>query len=353
MIAGCMQRIFLGTTLAVALTSGFAEACTRGIFIADSGTVITLRSMDWKGPIGSNLWAFPRGMARDGAAGPGSIRWTSKYGSVTASAFDAATADGMNEKGLVANLLYLSESVYPTAGAGDPRKPLSVSVWTQYVLDNFATVAEAVTALQAEPFYVVPVTSPDGQAGTVHLSISDPTGDSAVFEYVEGKLVIHHGKEFKVMTNSPTYDQQLALNAYWAQIGGLAMLPGTNRAADRFVRASFYLDAIPKNVDDLTAIASAFSVIRNTSVPLGISTPDQPNISSTQWRSVSDQTHRRYYFETATTPNVFWVDLADMDFSENAAVKRLMLTDGSIHAGNTASAFEPAPAFEFLAATPN
>lgn len=48
------------------------------------------------------------------------------------------------------------------------------------------------------------------------------------------------------MTNSPTFDQQLALNTYWQQIGGTVMLPGTNRASDRFARASFYTQAIPK-----------------------------------------------------------------------------------------------------------
>ena len=38
---------------------------------------------------------------------------------------------------------------------------------------------------------------------------------SAIFEYVHGKLVIHHGKEYQVMTNSPIYDQQIAINEYW------------------------------------------------------------------------------------------------------------------------------------------
>ena len=36
--------------------------------------------------------------------GPLSVKWTSRYGSVIASAWDIATADGMNEKGLVANV---------------------------------------------------------------------------------------------------------------------------------------------------------------------------------------------------------------------------------------------------------
>ena len=41
------------------------------------------------------------------------------------------------------------------------------------------------------------------------------------------------------MTNSPIFSEQLALDKYWKQIGGTVMLPGTNRAADHFARASF------------------------------------------------------------------------------------------------------------------
>ena len=65
-------------------------------------TVLTARSMDWKTEIDANLWFFPRGISRDGQVGPLSVKWTSRYGSVIASAWDIATADGMNEKGLVA-----------------------------------------------------------------------------------------------------------------------------------------------------------------------------------------------------------------------------------------------------------
>jgi len=328
-----------------------AGACTRAVYLGPQETIITVRSMDWMSDLGSNLWAFPRGMQRDGAAGPTSIRWTSKYGSVVASAFEAVTADGMNEKGLVANLLYLAESEYVQPSPGDRRLPMSISAWTQYILDNFATVAEAVTAIRKEPFYVIPVMSPDGHAGTVHLSISDSTGDSAIFEYVGGKLVIHHGRQFQVMTNSPVYDRQLALNEYWKQIGGTTMLPGTNRAADRFVRASFYINAIPKTSNDAEAVAAAFSVIRNASVPLGITTPGQPNISSTIWRTVSDHKNRRYYFESTRSPSVFWVNLADMDFAAGKPTKKLTLTGGAIFAGNAAAQFHPAEPFTFLPAT--
>jgi penicillin V acylase-like amidase (Ntn superfamily) len=343
--------------LAVSLAAGIAlpsvstKACTRAVYLGSENTIVTVRSMDWANEIGSNLWILPRGRSHDGAAGPRSLRWTSRYGSVIATAFDAATADGMNEKGLVANLLYLAESDYPTPATNDPRLPLCISVWAQYVLDNFATVSEAVAALKAEPFYVVPVMSPDGHEGTVHLSLSDSSGDSAILEYVGGKLVIHHGREFQVMTNSPIYDQQLALNAYWKQIGGTVMLPGTSRAADRFARASFYINAIPQTSKIEEAIASCFGVIRNASVPLGITTPGQPNISSTLWRSVSDHKNRRYFFESTRSPSVFWVDLADVPFASGQPVRKLMVTDGSVYSGNTAGKFVPSEPFTFLAAT--
>src|SRR5262245_11424237 len=86
------------------------NACTRAVYLGSDGTVITGRNMDWVEDMRSNLWAFPRGMQRDGAAGPNSIKWTSKYGSVITAAYDFATTDGMNEKGLVANVLYLAPS---------------------------------------------------------------------------------------------------------------------------------------------------------------------------------------------------------------------------------------------------
>jgi choloylglycine hydrolase len=302
--------------------------------------------MDWKEDSRSNLWIFPRGMQRNGEIGKNPLKWTSKYGSVIASAYDISSTDGMNEKGLVANLLWLAESAYPE---WDGKKPgLSIAAWVQYMLDSFATVDEAVAEMQKGTFEVVSDMMPDGsRMATLHLSISDATGDNAIFEYINGKLVIHHDRSYQVMTNSPVFDQQLALNDYWKNIGGLTFLPGTNRAADRFVRASYYVNVIPKVEDTRIAIASVFSVIRNTSVPYGISTPNEPNISSTRWRTVADQKNKVYYFESTLYPNVVWVDFKDIDLSEKAPVKMLNLVAGNNFAGNTAKDFVEAKPFVF------
>jgi len=323
------------------------QACTRVVYQGPNNTIITARSMDWKEDLKSELWIFPRGMERNGEIGKNPLKWKSKYGSVIASAYNISSTDGMNEKGLVANLLWLAESEYP---AWDGKKPgLSIAAWVQYMLDNFETVSEAVAYLEKGTFEVVSDQMPDGsRLATLHLSISDATGDNAIFEYIKGKLVIHHDKSYQVMTNSPIFDQQLALNDYWKNIGGLTFLPGTNRAADRFVRASYYINVIPKTDDQRIATASVFSVIRNTSVPYGITTPSEPNISSTRWRTVSDHKNKIYYFESTLYPNTFWVNFKDVNFAERAPIKKLKLTEGETYAGNTADKFVESAPFKFL-----
>lgn len=334
--------------------------CTRALYVSDDNLVITGRNMDWKEDMFTNLYIFPRGIKRSGAQMNNPINWTSKYASLIASSYEAGSSDGMNERGLVANLLYLVESSYPPAVNTKPN--LVISMWLQYVLDNFSSVNEAVSALSAEPYNLIPVTLPNGDLSPLHLSISDSSGDSAIFEYIDGKLCIHHNKKYKVMTNSPAYNEQLALNEYWSQIGGLTFLPGTNRASDRFVRASFFLDVISKKIAPqyiksvpnesfrYQAVAEVLSLMRAVSVPLSITTPEEPNISSTIWRTISDHTNLVYYFDSATRPNAFWVDFNKIDLKEGAPVQKLSLQNGEIYAGEVSAEFQASKPFEFLQA---
>jgi penicillin V acylase-like amidase (Ntn superfamily) len=340
-----------------------AAACTRTLYVGSDNTVITGRNMDWEEDMASNLWVFPAGISRDGAAGARSIRWVSKYGSVVVSGYEAGSADGLNERGLVANLLYLAESDY---GKPDESRPfLSIAAWPQYVLDNYATVAEAVGALRKEPFNMLAPALPNGAAAALHLAISDASGDSAIFEYVAGKLTIHHGKQYTVMTNSPVYAEQLALNEYWKGIGGLTFLPGTSRAADRFARASFLLGEVPKQIDPAyirgvpqrsfayQAVAGVLSVQRAVSVPLGVTTPGQPNVASTIWRTASDQKNLVYYFDSATRPNTFWVSLAKLNLKRGAPIRKLTIQDGEVFSGEVSAHFKDAEPFKFLQALSN
>lgn len=336
-----MKRVIL-PLLAVVTLAGIAseaEACTRAVYLGPGGMTVTGRTMDWREDPLTNLYLFPRGIERRGGNGANAVRWTSKYGSLAAAGYDIGIADGMNEKGLVANLLFLPESVYDRPG--DTRPVMGLSIWTQYVLDNFATVSEAVAELRKEAFRIDAPDLPNGVKSRLHMAISDPSGDSAILEYVDGKLKIHHGRQYQVLTNSPTYDRMLAIEDYWRQIGGLVMLPGTNRAPDRFVRASFYIDAVEQSPDPAIAVPAVMSVMRNVSVPYGISTPAQPHIASTRWRTICDQKNRVYYFEPTLGMEVFHVDLSAVDFAPGSGERVLRLTGGERYAGDATARFRP------------
>lgn len=326
-----------------------SNTCTRVVYKGPNNTVITARSMDFAMDIPANLWLFPKGMERNGSTGSNTIKWTSKYGSIATSSWDIAVSDGMNERGLVANMLWLVSSQYPEfSKEGKSKKGLAVSLWAQYALDNFASVSEAVAHFRKEPFVVVTDFIPGtDKFTTIHLSLSDAKGDNAILEYIGGKLVIHHDPSYTVMTNDPVFDEQLAINAYWKGIPGNIFLPGTNRAADRFVRASYYIKAIPQTDNTRVAIAGAFSVIRQCSVPYGISTEGFPNLSTTRWRIVADQKNLVYYFEDALSPNAIWVDLNKLDFSEKGKVRKLALDKNEVYAGETSDKFIESKPFVF------
>lgn len=342
----------LSLVLILCLLIGYSiesMACTRVVYKGPNNTILTGRTMDFSLEIPANQWIFPRGMKRSGEVGKNSIEWVSKYGSLGVSTWDIAIADGMNEKGMVANLLWLVESNYPAFNKEGDKKGMAISLWAQYVLDNFATVAEAVEELSKESFAIVSDFIPGtDKFTTVHLSISDATGDSAILEYINGKLVIHHDPSYTVMTNDPPYEQQLAIAKYWEKIPGKTFLPGSVTAADRFVRASFFINAIPQTDNTRVAVAGVFSVIRNVSVPYGFEIEGYPNLSSTRWRCVADQKNLVYYFETALTPNTFWVDLKKIDFSENTGVRKLDLSGNKTYSGEVSAAFKQSPPLKFL-----
>jgi choloylglycine hydrolase len=338
-----------GVVLSLALAAPHAtEACTRAVYFGLEGQTVTGRTMDWfMSDMDTNMWLYPRGLERNSnTAAP--LVWTSKYGSVVTTVFEGVATDGMNEAGLVANMLYLVESDYPPAVEGDTRPTMPITAWAQYVLDNFATTAEAVEALRKEEFRMVTVAAPTGEPGTVHLSISDASGDSAIFEYLDGKLVIHHSRDYQIMTNSPTFDQQLALDAYWKNIGGSVMLPGTNRAADRFARASYYINEATQTADPRRAVATVFSVMRNASVPIGVKIPGQPNIADTLWLTVSDQKNKVYYYQDTNSPSILWANLNTMDFSEGSGPRRLTMDGNPDLAGDQSANFQPADLFKFM-----
>jgi choloylglycine hydrolase len=302
--------------IAIGLVStSSAFPCTRVLWSAGDGQVFVGRTQDWTEKANSAFRVYPRGIERTGAVAENPHKWTSKYGSLVITGYDLATHEGVNEKGLSAQILYLAgESDY---GKRDPKlEGVNVTQWVQYFLDNYATAAEAVEAQKTFAFQIDSLILPNGFPTLVHLSLSDKSGDSAVIEYIGGKPVVYHDKRFTVMTNEPTYDKQIENLKQYRTFGGDKPLPGERTPTDRFVRAAYYANGLPTPANREEGAAFIFSVIRNVSVPFGKADPNKPNVSSTIFRTVMDLTGGRYYFESTYAPNVVWIDYDKIDFSK-------------------------------------
>ena len=320
--------------------------CSRIEWTADGQPVLVGRNMDWTERMGTKLYVMPKGIERDGLVDENPLEWTSKYGSVATVVWDCATTDGLNEAGLSTNILYLAEARY---GERDLSRPgLSIALWGQYFLDTCATVAEAVEAaklMQIQPIQLihrgVKVDAP------MHLSLSDASGDSAIIEILDGEPHIHHGPQYTVMTNSPPYEEQLVLLKQYEGLGGSKPIPGTMEAEDRFARGAFYLTKLPEPRSYQEAVAGVLSVIRNMATPLGANDPERPNISATIWRTISDCTNKRYFFEFCDMPNVVWTHLENLDLSEGASVRMFDLSSDLEAAGEISGKFQPVEPVEF------
>ena len=249
-------------TLAFMATPGLA--CSRFLWNTNKLAVLAGRTMDWPESTEPILALFPRGLQRDGGKAGTEVvvkenaaKWTSKYGSLVTMIYGIGAADGVNEKGFAIHMLYLNATDF---GVRDKSRPgVHAGLWGQYLLDNAANVNEAIELL--DKFQVVMVEA-HGHKANVHLALEDASGDSAIIEYIGGKPVVHHGRQFTIMTNDPAYDQQLELlkKQDFSKPSRDMPLPGNVNPADRFQRIAYYSAMLPEPKNEREAVASVLSI---------------------------------------------------------------------------------------------
>jgi len=291
--------------------------------------------MDWEHSFEDYLIVNPRGHVMDGGLNDSSLQnhWKSKYGSVvtsvngwlstkvssyTGNAFDFVrdgATDGINEAGLAAHVLYLEATEYPlNIGA-----PVGVTYmrWTRFLLDNFATVDEAVDGMRGVQIANVhirePGTSEDGASLGAHVAIEDASGDSAIFEVINGSVVVHHGRSanYTVLTNDPPFPEQLEGLKRYKAFGGEAPLPGDTSSVDRFVRMAYFMQHLPDNRNVTLMTGFLNSVIKNAAVPHGAPYAGDQTYP-TWWTSIVDFQHRVYYWNWAMNQNMIHVNLSSL-----------------------------------------
>ena len=136
----CARGAASAASGAVAMVAPFAaEACSRAVYFGEEGQTVTGRTMDWfVTDMDTNMWLYPRGLERtSNTANP--LVWTSKYGSVVTTIYEGASADGMNEAGLVAkepNPLDARGSVVSLTDDGRDVLAANREVWAATVIER-------------------------------------------------------------------------------------------------------------------------------------------------------------------------------------------------------------------------
>lgn len=332
---------------AIALGAHEAGACTRVLYKGTDNILIVGRSLDWKTPIPTNLYVYPRGMKKVSSDQPRHISWTSKYGAVYAVGYDGGITEGMNEKGLVVNGLFCKGTVYnnPNNEKSDNIQ-MSLAVFVAWLLDQNATTDEVVASLQNWKYDIQGATFDGGTVSALHWGVTDATGKSIIFEFDKGKVYIYDMGDYRAMTNDPKWPQMTAILDYWDKVGGQHMMPGTVSSPDRCVRANFFAHHVRAVNDPDLAVAITRSVLVNVSVPYTYEIASEPNLSSTQWRSYSSLREKRYYFELVTNPGYYYVDLTQVDLQPGAPVLKLTTADTSGLVGNVTSLLKVVPPFK-------
>jgi hypothetical protein len=290
----------LASLLLAAATPGQARACTT-FMLERGGQPVVGKSYDWY--MGQGLVIVnKRGVAKQALpAKPGDrpAQWLSRHASVTFNQYGREfPAGGMNDAGLVVEVMWLDSSEYERP---DRRPTLNELQWIQYQLDSFATVSEMTAAapgLRVSPVYAL-----------VHYLACDRSGACAAFEYVGGKQVVTPGA--RALTN-----HSYAESAAWA--AKQAQPPGGAGSLARFARVARQART-PAAGDPVAAAFAALEGVR---------------WSQSQWNIVYDPAHLRVSFRTRVSRGIKTLDLGKLDAS---CAKAALLVDIDTDAGGDVS----------------
>jgi penicillin V acylase-like amidase (Ntn superfamily) len=272
------------------MASNSAITCTTFLLSRD-GHYVFGRNYDWSTDAGM-ICTNARGLYKTSMSEQGNqVSWTSVFGSVTFNQFGKEfPMGGMNEAGLVVEVMWMDGSQYPEA---DDRAALNALQWIQYQLDNYSTVSEVINAdrilriSQANP--------------PLHFLIADSTGKAATIEFIKGKQQVHVGDNLKwpALTNS-SYEMLMSSQGQkMDQASGSYM----DNSAERFGKACGMIDKFKVNDSNADMVDYAFEILDTVKVP-----------GFTQWSIAYDITERKVHFRTSRHREIKNITLKNINF---------------------------------------
>lgn len=330
-----------------------ASACTGIRLKTKDGAIIYARTMEYGIPLESDIIVIPRlrnyvGTTNDNVPG---LKWKTKYGVVGANGWGLdQVVDGVNEKGLAGGLFYHPDyAQYPKAKKKDAGRAIAPWEFMTWALSNFATVAEAQTALDGILVCDAPQ-SKLGFAPPLHAILHDASGDSLVIEFFGGKVQTYHNP-LGVITNAPTFDWHLTnlrnyvnlspLNVTTSKLEGVDIsqlgqgsgmrgLPGDFTPPSRFVRAVAFVNAAEPAATAAEGVNLAHHILSSFDIFPGLIRASGDGAKfpeTTQWAAMADLKNKAYYFRSYQDPTIRKVELAKLRLDDDKVLVIPMHTD--------------------------
>lgn len=292
----------------ICLVPPSSHPCTT--FLIDYGDELVFgRNYDWMVDEGF-VMVNKKHVAKTALTSDEPAHWTSTYGSLTFNQYGRELPmGGMNEIGLVVEVMWLDETKYPEP---DSRPAIDNLQWVQYQLDNSSIVEEVINSdslVRIRP----------GGGATIHYLVSDRMGHCASIEFIDGKLVYHTGETMAVKTlTNDTYSASIEFLKKHEGFGGKLPIPDGPGSLERFVRASKFIKTYDPKISK-SAVDYAFDILANVA-----------QSEWTKWSIVYDIQNLRVYFRTFANRETRYIDLDSLDFSCTTDVKVLdMNAEGS------------------------
>lgn len=282
------------------LTVTVSFACTT-FFINKNGQMVFGRNYDWvtgNGMVCTNQQGLSKtsDKTKDGTT----ISWVSQYGSITFNQYGKEfPTGGMNEKGLVVELMWLDGTKYPST---DKRPAVGVLQWIQYQLDNCASVEELIASDK---------TIRISDDTPLHYLVADAAGNVATIEFLDGKMKVHKGKElpYPVLTND-RYDYSVDQTKLATMTAGGDNISFTSNSIDRFAKACNMVKQFQQAPVTASVVDYSFSILDK--VAQG---------THTKWSIVYDITNKKIHFKTLAYSPVKNIAFTSFDFRCAAASK--------------------------------
>ena len=228
------------------------------------------------------------------------VQWVSKYGSITFNQYGKEfPMGGMNEAGLVVEVMWLEGTRYPSP---DARPELSELQWVQYHLDTASSVKDVIASDASLRI--------SANSVPIHFLVSDKTGEAVTVEFLDGKMVYHTAESLpvKALTNS-TYAESLEYLKGHKGFGGEREIEFSSKSLDRFARAAKMLAQYDSSKDK-AIVDYAFSILDSVDNP-----------EWTQWSIVYDVTNRVVHFKTKEAPHLRKFSFENFDFDCKSSSK--------------------------------